>query len=168
MYPLMVRPRRWRHVRGPPDFTYFAPERFDQERGVIILRVEEFEALRLKHYLRRKRKVTSADGKEVEIELGLTQQEAASEMGISQPTFSRVLEEAHNKVTRALVHGMAIRIDGGQYGFKEVKYNYGCQDCLHEWNVPEKFDPNSPIAPPCPICGKDRTFVVKREFLKRS
>ena len=163
----MVRPRRWRHVRGPPDFTFFMPERFNQDRGVVILRVEEFEALRLKHYTKRKKRVTCEDGTETEVEVSLTQQEAAAEMGISQPTFSRILEEAHSKITKALVHGMAIRIEGGQYGFKEVKYNYGCQDCLFEWAVPEKFDPNSPIAPPCPSCGKHRTFIVKREFLKR-
>ena len=38
-------------------------------------------------------------------------------MGISRPTFSRLLAEARGVVARGLVNGWAIRIEGGNYEF---------------------------------------------------
>jgi predicted DNA-binding protein (UPF0251 family) len=46
---------------------------------------------------------------------GLDHEEAAERMGISRPTFSRLLAEARGIVARGLVNGWAIRIDGGNY-----------------------------------------------------
>lgn len=63
----------------------------------VILSVEEMEALRLAH------------GEQ------LYQEEAARRMAISRPTFGRLLDEAHRKVTRALLEGLALRIEGGTY-----------------------------------------------------
>lgn len=39
---------------------------------------------------------------------GLYQQECADKMGISRTTFSRVLQQAHKKISDALLHGKAI------------------------------------------------------------
>ncbi len=50
----------------------------------------------------------------VDIE-GLTQEEAAMEMGVSRRTFWNDLMEARRKVAFALVNGCAIRISGGVY-----------------------------------------------------
>ena len=44
---------------------------------------------------------------------GLYQEQAAEEMGVSRPTFSRIVESAHKKIADALVHGKVIRIEGG-------------------------------------------------------
>ena len=44
---------------------------------------------------------------------GLYQEQAAEQMGVSRPTFSRIIESAHRKVADALVHGKALRIEGG-------------------------------------------------------
>jgi predicted DNA-binding protein (UPF0251 family) len=63
----------------------------------VILPVEGLEALRL-----------------VDVE-ALDQETAAGKMGISRPTFSRVLAEARKTVAKALVNGWAIRIEGGDY-----------------------------------------------------
>jgi uncharacterized protein len=63
----------------------------------VLLSVEELEALRLAH-------------KE-----GLYQQDAAERMGVSRATFGRVLDTAHRKVTKALVEGCALRIEGGSF-----------------------------------------------------
>ena len=41
----------------------------------------------------------------------MQQKEAAKEMGVSQPTFGRILMKAEKKVARALIKGMAIRIE---------------------------------------------------------
>ena len=45
--------------------------------------------------------------------VGLYQEQAAEQMGVSRPTFSRIVESAHRKVADALVHGKALRIEGG-------------------------------------------------------
>lgn len=57
--------------------------------------LDEFEAMRL----------ASLDG--------LYQEQAAEQMNISRPTFSRIIESAHRKMADALVHGKALRIEGG-------------------------------------------------------
>jgi len=96
----MVRPRLCRRVRFNPNATYFKP------RGIplfqleeVILHVDEFEAVRLK-----------------DLE-GLEQEEAAKKMNISRPTFQRLVVSARKKIANALVHGKAIKIEGGNYKF---------------------------------------------------
>ncbi|MDO9541623.1 MAG: DUF134 domain-containing protein [Kiritimatiellia bacterium] len=44
---------------------------------------------------------------------GLYHEHAAEKMKISRPTFSRVVEQARRKVADALVHGKALRLEGG-------------------------------------------------------
>ena len=94
----MPRPRICRFVEESPRVDYFKP------RGVPLVSLEEMvlpleglEALRL-----------------AEVE-GLDQEEAALRMGVSRPTFSRVLAQARRVVALALVHGRALRITGGDY-----------------------------------------------------
>ena len=94
----MPRPRIRRRVRGEPDVTYFKPA------GVRLrhledstISVDEFEAIRLK------------DLEELE------QGKAAEKMGISQPTFHRLVLSARKKIADAIVNGKAIRIEGGDY-----------------------------------------------------
>lgn len=50
---------------------------------------------------------------------GLYQQECADKMGISRTTFSRIIENAHRKISDALLHGKAITINTGKT--KEIK-----------------------------------------------
>jgi predicted DNA-binding protein (UPF0251 family) len=66
-----------------------------------ILKVEELESIRLKDYLQ------------------LSQEEAAQRMGVSQPTFHRIITEAHQKVAEAFIEGKAIRVEGGHYLIRE-------------------------------------------------
>ncbi len=94
----MVRPRLCRRVRFQPGVTYFKP------RGIplknleeTILQVDEYEAVRLK-----------------DLE-GLEQENAARKMGISQPTFHRLVVSARKKIADAIVHGKAIKIEGGNF-----------------------------------------------------
>jgi predicted DNA-binding protein (UPF0251 family) len=61
----------------------------------VVMTLDEFEAIRL----------ADLDG--------LYQESAAAQMGVSRPTFSRIAAEAHRKVADALVHGKALRIEGG-------------------------------------------------------
>jgi uncharacterized protein len=61
----------------------------------VVMTLDEFEAIRL----------ADLDG--------LYQESAAAQMGVSRPTFSRIAAEAHRKVADAIVHGKALRIEGG-------------------------------------------------------
>lgn len=94
----MVRPRLCRRVRFNPDVTYFKPRGIPlSELEEVILHVDEFEAVRLKNLE------------------GLEQEECAKKMNISQPTFHRLILSARKKITEAIVHGKAIKIEGGNY-----------------------------------------------------
>ncbi|MBR9681314.1 MAG: DUF134 domain-containing protein [Candidatus Altiarchaeota archaeon] len=88
--------RRW--VRYEPEVSYFKPAGIPKAQlETIPLLVEEYEAVRL------------ADFK------GKSQSAAAKEMGVSQPTFHRMLVSARKKVSDALINGKAIKIEGGHY-----------------------------------------------------
>jgi predicted DNA-binding protein (UPF0251 family) len=94
----MVRPRRCRWVSGMPDVEYFKPKGARLGKiGQVDLNVEEFEAMKLKDHEK------------------LDQNSAAERMNISQPTFHRLYSEAKEKIAKALVEGLAIKIHGGAY-----------------------------------------------------
>ncbi|MFC1722621.1 DUF134 domain-containing protein [Nanoarchaeota archaeon] len=94
----MPRPRMKRRVGCKPTSDFFKPAGIRKaELEEVGLGVDEFEALRLKDHQ------------------GLDQQEAADKMGISQPTFHRLVVDARKKVAEALVEGKALRIEGGHY-----------------------------------------------------
>ncbi len=102
--------RRRRRVGFQPPFLYFEPgerakgrEFRNQDANEKILKIEELESIRLKDYLQ------------------MDQAEAAKSMGISQPTFHRIITEAHRKIAEAFVEGKAIRIEGGNYVIAEAR-----------------------------------------------
>ena len=92
----MVRPHCRRMIQGRPQSTIFKPTGIPmRDLEEVNLTLDEFEAVRL-------------------ADLGaLYQEQAATQMGVSRPTFSRIVESAHRKIADALVHGKAIRIEGG-------------------------------------------------------
>lgn len=92
----MPRPFCHRRVAGQPAASVFKPA------GVpamllqnVVMTLDEFEALRL------------ADLEK------LYHERAAEQMRVSRPTFSRIIDSAHAKVADAIVHGKALRIEGG-------------------------------------------------------
>jgi len=85
--------RRW--VEMLPRATSFRPN--ISYNGIVILRIEEIEAIRLVDFL------------------GLTQQEAAARMGISQKSLWNDLKAARFKIADAIINGKAIQIEGGNY-----------------------------------------------------
>ena len=92
----MPRPCNWRHIGGRPLAPVFKPAGIPwRELDEIVMTLDEFEALRL-----------------ADLE-GLYQEQAAQEMRVSRTTFSRIAASAHRKVADALVHGKALRIEGG-------------------------------------------------------
>lgn len=67
----------------------------------IVLGFDEAEALRLADLV------------------GLYQEAAARHMGVSRPTFGRIIESARRKVADAVLNGKALRIEGGEVIIKE-------------------------------------------------
>jgi predicted DNA-binding protein (UPF0251 family) len=96
----MPRPRICRRVRFRPGVTYFKPAGVRMiDLDEVVLTVDEYEAVRL------------VDLEEV------GQGKAGKQMKISQPTLSRLLKSARKKISKAIIKGKAIRIEGGSYKF---------------------------------------------------
>ncbi len=92
----MGRKRCRRRIGFLPQVEYFKPAGIKlTDLEEVVIHHDELEALRLKDLM------------------GEQQEEAAKRMGVSQPTFHRLLQSAHQKVADALVNGKAIRIEGG-------------------------------------------------------
>jgi predicted DNA-binding protein (UPF0251 family) len=60
----------------------------------------------------------------------LLQERAASRMGVSRPTFGRILAAARRKVAEALVLGRALRIEGGNADLATPRHGR-CPFCAH-------------------------------------
>jgi predicted DNA-binding protein (UPF0251 family) len=90
------RPYCRRRIAGQPAAPSFKPIGIPLvELDEVVMTLDEFEAIRL----------ADLDG--------LYQEEAAGKMDVSRTTFSRIVIAAHRKIADALVHGKALRIEGG-------------------------------------------------------
>ncbi len=98
----MPRPTCRRRIGFQPKAVFFKPAGIPlgavQE---IVIGQDEVEAMRLKNLL------------------GFPQEEAANQMGVSQPTFHRLINAAHQKITDAIINGKALRIEGGNVSIHE-------------------------------------------------
>lgn len=93
----MPRPFCRRRVGWQPVIFRFCPEGAGSRKTeeFITLNLDELEAIRLADFV------------------GLYQEQAAERMGISRPTFARILESGRRKVAEALVYGRGLLIGGG-------------------------------------------------------
>jgi uncharacterized protein len=128
---VMPRPPKCRRVASIPGITCFKPAgiplRLLQE---VCLSIDEAEAIRLK-----------------DLE-DLDQEQCAQKMNISRPTFQRVLESARKTVADALLHGKAIRIEGGSFEICPLRFKCSTG---HEWDVP--LEAAEGALQVCPICS---------------
>lgn len=140
----MARPVKQRHVAGIPATTQFIPTTQPvMDLPENVLKMEELEALRLK-----------------DLE-GYEQSACAEQMGISRPTFHRILRNAHEKVADSLLHGKAIRIEGGD--FLPIGMDGHCPRCGRTWDVPVReavgqqtaASDNGSVPTICPECAED-------------
>jgi uncharacterized protein len=93
-----MRPRKCRIVQASPAARFFKPRGIPMcALEVVALKDEEWEAIRLADYEK------------------LDQATAARQMGVSRPTFSRVLASARTAVAKALAEGSALAIGGGDF-----------------------------------------------------
>jgi len=107
----MVRPQICRRVSGSPRARYFKPQGVPMHSlRENILTEDGLEAIRL------------ADSE------GLYHDEAARRMGVSRPTFGRILADARRAVAEAITEGNALRIEGGAVEFRpEQQQGQGCR-----------------------------------------
>ncbi|HFZ8994800.1 TPA: DUF134 domain-containing protein [Citrobacter freundii] len=90
----MPRPKIPRKICGQPANTCFKPNGIPTRMlDKVHLKEDEFEALRLVDYL------------------GMQQQEAAVEMGVSRQTLANILKTARFKVIECLSQGKALMMD---------------------------------------------------------
>jgi predicted DNA-binding protein (UPF0251 family) len=78
----------------------------------IRMTLDEFEAIRLSDLER------------------LLQEKAAARMGVSRPTFGRILLAGRRKLAEALVLGRALRIEGGSVDAAAPRRGH-CPFCAH-------------------------------------
>ena len=94
----MPRPRIQRHVCCLPRINEFRPIREDLPAGeIVVITVDEYEAIRL-----------------IDNE-GLSQEECSDNMNIARTTAQQIYTNARRKIARALVEGLPIKIEGGDY-----------------------------------------------------
>ena len=126
----MPRPCCDRRVSGQPPVDVFKPAGVPMTAlDEVVLTLDEFEAVRL-------------------ADLGqLYQEQAADQMDVSRPTFSRIIDSAHTKIADALVHGKALRIEGGP-----VQVHTGPRRCcrVHDPAGDTHEQPDLQRKPHCP------------------
>ena len=98
------RRKKVRYIQKMPSIVQFSPRGKPGRPDEVELRVDEFEAIRLADFH------------------GYDQSEGASLMGLSRPSFGRILRHARKVVADALVHGKIIRVRIGdvQVGVRRV------------------------------------------------
>ncbi len=134
---------RRRLVQGPPRINQFKPSGIPARAlQSIVLTIDEYEGIRLADYQ------------------GLDHSDAAEQMGISRPTFSRLIEKARNKVAQALIEGMTLTIAGGNFDF--VQNLYRCEDCGD--TSPQ---PLGKELAECPECGSGNIIDLGRRHQHR-
>lgn len=89
----MPRPKIKRCLRFKPHIFYFKP------RGIPIRHLEEVSLQRDELEALKLYDIDSLD-----------QTQAAKKMNISQPTFTRIIQSAHQKLAQAIINGQAIKI----------------------------------------------------------
>ncbi|MCX6543367.1 MAG: DUF134 domain-containing protein [Acidobacteria bacterium] len=126
----MPRPFCSRRIAGRPVAPVFVPAGVPRMLlDDVVMTLDEFEALRL-----------------VDLEK-LYHDGAAEQMQVSRPTFSRIIDSARTKIADALVHGKALRMEGGP-----IQVHTGRRRCcrLHDalGEKPQRRDPQ--CRKPCP------------------
>jgi len=102
----MPRPIKPRRIFFQPQATYFKPAGISiSSLEGIKLSFEEIEAIRL-----------------IDLE-NIDQIEASKKMKISQPTLSRLLNDARKKLADALINGKSIKIEGGIFKMEPIRGN---------------------------------------------
>jgi len=127
----MPRPYRKRQIERLPRCYSFKPIGISRRNlEQVQLSLDEYEAIRLADYLQ------------------LDHAEAAERMGISRPTFTRLIEKARYKISLILVEGKQLNIGGGNIDVRKTRFR--CKSCgdFQEQTTQEDLKD-------CPECGSE-------------
>ncbi|MBN1435970.1 MAG: DUF134 domain-containing protein [Sedimentisphaerales bacterium] len=104
----MPRPFKNRCINAQPTSVVYKPAGVPaRQLEWVTLALDEFETIRLLDHV------------------GLDQEKAAVEMGVSRPTVTRIYASARKKIADAIVNGQAICIEGGPVIEASVSRGYG-------------------------------------------
>jgi predicted DNA-binding protein (UPF0251 family) len=141
----MGRQERTRSVQYPPRFFSFSADDAPAKRPggtladtapeAIEMRLDEYEAVRLSDHL------------------GYDHIQASRIMGVSRPTFTRLIKRARAKLADFLTSGSRLEIRGGQVLFASNVY------CCSRCHRPFPWDGEG--APRCGRCGGEE--VIKAQ-----
>ncbi len=107
----MSRPPIQREVSVSPPSNFFKPAGIRlKELEILNITLDELEALQLAHME------------------GFYQVAIAKRMGVSRQTVARILESAHKKMTKALVLGKALSLEGGPVKHSPLEFEL-CPRC---------------------------------------
>ncbi len=114
----MVRPCKCRFVSEEPPVAGFKPAGVSCRRlEAVELGLDEVEALRLADLL------------------GLYHEQAAERMGVSRPTFGRIIARAREKVASALFQSRMLVFKGGPIMMAN-KRTFECAECGAQFQAP--------------------------------
>lgn len=93
----MPRPRKCRNVCYYPQILSFEPVGNEKKGPAIVLKIDEYETIRL-----------------IDKE-GLSQEQCGEQMRIARTTVQMIYTSARKKIANALVDGLPLHIEGGDY-----------------------------------------------------
>lgn len=106
----MPRPQKSRKISIPPKMVGFKPFGMPMNKvEPLRLKFEEYESIRLVNYN------------------DLSQDEAAKQMNVSRPTFTRIYNKALKIIAKSFIEGKALEIQGGNFEFDREWYR--CRRC---------------------------------------
>lgn len=109
----MPRPKKCRKVCCLPPINEFLPAQTDGGAGeAVVITVDEYEAIRL-----------------IDKE-GFSQEECSGYMKIARTTVQQTYDSARKKIAQALVEGLPLKIEGGDYRLCDGTEEFcGCGGC---------------------------------------
>lgn len=115
----MPRPRKCRKVCCLPNNDGFVPVRGGEELTPIVLNMDEYESIRL-----------------IDRE-GFSQEQCGEYMRIARTTVQQIYAAARKKLADALVEGLPLRIEGGDFTLcSGNSAAYGCKNCYQQKSHP--------------------------------
>lgn len=117
----MARPRKWRRVCQMPDQTAFGPQNGTNDKAEIVrLTIDEYETVRLIDHQ------------------NMTQEECALRMDVARTTVQKIYNDARFKLAKALVEGLTLIIEGGDYQLCNGKSQYCHSVYCHRHSMKER------------------------------
>ncbi|HOO83864.1 MAG TPA: DUF134 domain-containing protein [Prolixibacteraceae bacterium] len=133
----MPKPRVFSKVHMPPRVKGFNPMGYYRKNiDPVKLTIDEYEVIRLLDYE------------------GLAQSEAATIMGVSRPSVTRIYQKARVKMATMLTEARQLSIEGGRVFFDSSWYC--CESCDSKFNAPlgKQFEC-------CVLCGASTIYNLE-------